>query len=100
MRCANKRSECWTKMAEWLKAGAIPNDEQLKAELLAPNTQRTLRGLFSNAKRICGLAVSGRPIFQTRLASRSRSQYIRSCHSPGVAIIWSSANTIHMGLRR
>jgi hypothetical protein len=26
VRCANKRSECWTKMAEWLKAGAIPNE--------------------------------------------------------------------------
>jgi hypothetical protein len=36
VRCANKRSECWTKMAEWLKAGAIVNDEQLKAELIAP----------------------------------------------------------------
>jgi hypothetical protein len=46
VRCANKRSECWTKMAEWLKAGAIVNDEQLKAELVGPeyseNAQRII----------------------------------------------------------
>jgi len=30
-------------MAEWLKAGAIPNDEQLKAELIGPRPMLPMR---------------------------------------------------------
>lgn len=32
---ANKRAEIWGTMRKWLKGGAIPNDQQLKAELVA-----------------------------------------------------------------
>jgi len=28
-RCANQRSAMWCAMAQWLKAGAIPNDPEL-----------------------------------------------------------------------
>jgi hypothetical protein len=34
--CANKRAEIWSAMREWLKGGAIPDDDQLDAELCAP----------------------------------------------------------------
>ena len=50
VRCANKRSECWTKMAEWLKAGAIPNDEQLKAELIGPEYSENAQGIVLERK--------------------------------------------------
>jgi len=33
---ANRRTEMWVNMAEWLKAGAIPNDPVLKSELATP----------------------------------------------------------------
>jgi hypothetical protein len=36
VRCGNMRAQCWTMMAEWLRAGAIPRDELLMAELTAP----------------------------------------------------------------
>lgn len=32
----NKRAECWGRMAEWLKEGVIPNDQQLKTDLATP----------------------------------------------------------------
>ncbi|MBQ4431905.1 MAG: hypothetical protein II877_10405 [Synergistaceae bacterium] len=36
-RYANKRSEMWDKVREWLKSGgAIPNDPELKSELASP----------------------------------------------------------------
>jgi hypothetical protein len=36
-RYANKRSEMWDKMREWIEAGgAIPNDSDLKGEMAAP----------------------------------------------------------------
>jgi hypothetical protein len=50
VRCANKRSECWTKMAEWLKAGAIVNDEQLKAELVGPEYSENAQGVLIERK--------------------------------------------------
>jgi len=50
VRCANKRSECWTKMAEWLKAGAIPNDDQLKAELIGPEYSENAQGIVLERK--------------------------------------------------
>lgn len=35
-RYANKRAEIWGTMREWLKGGAIPSDQQLRLELVAP----------------------------------------------------------------
>ena len=36
-RYANKRSEMWDKVREWLESGgAIPNDSELKSELSSP----------------------------------------------------------------
>ena len=36
-RYANKRSEMWDKVREWIKAGgAIPNNPELKSELASP----------------------------------------------------------------
>jgi hypothetical protein len=50
VRCANKRSECWTKTAEWLKAGAIPNDEELKAQLAGPEYSENAQGVVIERK--------------------------------------------------
>jgi hypothetical protein len=50
VRCANKRSEIWCAMAEWLKAGAIPNDEQLKAELIGPEYSENAQGVVLERK--------------------------------------------------
>jgi hypothetical protein len=50
VRCANKRSEIWCAMAEWLKAGAIPNDEQLKAELIGPEYSENAQGIVLERK--------------------------------------------------
>jgi hypothetical protein len=59
VRCANKRSEMWTKMAEWLKAGAIVNDDELKAQLIGPEYSENAQGLVLERKedmRARGLA--------------------------------------------
>ena len=37
-------------MAEWLKAGAIPNDEQLKAELIGPEYSENAQGIILERK--------------------------------------------------
>jgi hypothetical protein len=50
IRTANKRAECWCAMAEWLKAGAIPNDPQLKAELVGPECSENAQGLILERK--------------------------------------------------
>jgi hypothetical protein len=50
VHCANKRSECWTKMAEWLKGGAIPNDDELKAELVGPEYSENAQGIVLERK--------------------------------------------------
>jgi hypothetical protein len=50
VRCANKRSECWTKTAEWLKAGAIPNDDELKAQLTGPEYSENAQGIVLERK--------------------------------------------------
>ena len=44
-RYANKRSEMWDKMREWLEAGgAIPNDSELKTELSSPTYSFDAKG--------------------------------------------------------
>jgi phage terminase large subunit len=44
-RFDNRRSEMWWKMAEWLrKGGCIPNDLQLRSELIAPTYSYELKG--------------------------------------------------------
>ena len=36
MMFANKRAEMWGAMREWLKIGAIPNDADLRSQLVGP----------------------------------------------------------------
>jgi hypothetical protein len=50
VRCANKRSEIWCAVAEWLKAGAIPNDPELKAQLIGPEYSENAQGIILERK--------------------------------------------------
>jgi hypothetical protein len=50
VRCANKRSEMWMAMAQWLKAGAIPNDPELKAQLIGPEASENAQGIVLERK--------------------------------------------------
>jgi len=50
VRCANKRSEMWCAMAQWLKAGAIPNDPELKAQLIGPEFSENPHGIVLERK--------------------------------------------------
>jgi hypothetical protein len=50
-RCANKRSEMWCAMAQWLKAGAIPNDPELKAQLIGPLYGENPQGIVLERKQ-------------------------------------------------
>lgn len=36
VRTANKRAEMWTRMRSWLRGGCIPEDEQLRDDLIGP----------------------------------------------------------------
>jgi hypothetical protein len=49
-RCANKRSAMWCAMAQWLKAGAIPNDPELKAQLIGPEYSENAQGIVLERK--------------------------------------------------
>jgi hypothetical protein len=49
-RCANKRSECWVSMYDWLRVGAIPNDEELKAQLVGPEYSQNAQGIILERK--------------------------------------------------
>jgi hypothetical protein len=49
-RASNKRAECWLKMREWLRAGAIPADAQLMAELCAPEFSEAPAGILIERK--------------------------------------------------
>jgi hypothetical protein len=49
-RCGTKRAEVWCKMAQWLKVGAIPNNSQLKAELVGPEFFENARGIMLERK--------------------------------------------------
>jgi hypothetical protein len=49
-RCANKRSAMWCAMAQWLKAGAIPNDPELKAQLIGPEYSENPQGIVLERK--------------------------------------------------
>jgi hypothetical protein len=50
VRCANKRSEIWCAVAHWLKAGAIPNDPELKAQLIGPEYSENAQGIILERK--------------------------------------------------
>jgi hypothetical protein len=50
-RAANKRAEVWLAMREWLKAGAIPNDATLKAELVGPEYSENPQGIVLERKQ-------------------------------------------------
>jgi hypothetical protein len=50
VRTANKRSEMWCAMAQWLKAGAIPNDPELKAQLIGPEYSENAQGIVLERK--------------------------------------------------
>jgi hypothetical protein len=59
VRCANMRSAMWCAMSEWLKAGAIPNDDELKAQLIGPEYSENAQGIILERKedmRVRGLA--------------------------------------------
>jgi hypothetical protein len=49
-RCANQRSAMWCAMAQWLKAGAIPNDPELKAQLVGPEYSENAQGIVLERK--------------------------------------------------
>jgi hypothetical protein len=49
-RAANKRAECWLRMREWLRAGAIVNDATLKAELTGPEYSEAPAGILLERK--------------------------------------------------
>src|SRR6516165_7031190 len=49
-RTANKRAEVWCAMAQWLKAGAIPNDPELKAQLVGPEFSENAQGIVLERK--------------------------------------------------
>jgi hypothetical protein len=51
VRVANKRAEIWCAMRQWLKeGGAIPDDAQLKAELVGPEFSESAQGLIIERK--------------------------------------------------
>jgi hypothetical protein len=49
-RTANKRSEMWCRMGQWLKVGAIVNDDELKAQICAPEHGENAMGLVLEKK--------------------------------------------------
>jgi phage terminase large subunit len=58
-RAGNKRSQMYLALREWLRAGAIPNDATLKAELTAPEYEEGPLGILIERKpdmRARGLA--------------------------------------------
>ena len=50
VRCANKRSAMWCQMAQWLKSRAIPNDPELKAQLIGPEYSENAQGIVLERK--------------------------------------------------
>jgi hypothetical protein len=49
-RAANKRAEIWLAMRDWLRAGAIPPDAQLMAELVGPEYSEAPAGILIERK--------------------------------------------------
>jgi hypothetical protein len=49
-RAANKRAEIWLAMRDWLRAGAIPADAQLMAELVGPEYSEAPGGILDRAE--------------------------------------------------
>jgi hypothetical protein len=48
----NKRAEMWGAMREWLKTAAIPQDRQLKADLVGPTKKPNSSGtIFLEGKK-------------------------------------------------
>ena len=80
-------------MAEWLKAGAIPNDDELKPNWLAPNIPRTPKGSSWKGKKICVREASPAPTLLT-----PRTHFRRACCRPNSrskARIKCRVNTTH-----
>jgi hypothetical protein len=50
-RAGNKRAEVWLKMREWLRAGSIPADATLMAELCAPEFSEGPAGILIERKK-------------------------------------------------
>jgi hypothetical protein len=50
VRTANKRAAMWCAMGQWLKAGAIPNDSELKAQLIGPEASENAQGIVLERK--------------------------------------------------
>jgi hypothetical protein len=58
-RAANKRAECWLALRDWLRAGAIPRDSELMAQLASPEYSEVALGILLERKsdmRARGLA--------------------------------------------
>ncbi|MGI6076178.1 MAG: capsid assembly scaffolding protein Gp46 family protein [Pyramidobacter sp.] len=50
--CLNKRAEMWWRLRDWLKAGgALPPDDDLRDDLMAPEYQFTAKGLVQLEKK-------------------------------------------------
>jgi hypothetical protein len=48
----NKRAEIWGAMREWLKSASIPDDRQLKTDLIGPKTKPNSSGtMFLETKK-------------------------------------------------
>jgi hypothetical protein len=48
----NKRAEMWGEMREWLRSASIPNDRQLKSDLVGPHTKPNSSGtIFLEGKK-------------------------------------------------
>lgn len=50
-RYANKRAEMWGSMRSWLKSGAIPQDADLKAQLIGPTYTYTIKNEIQLEKK-------------------------------------------------
>jgi hypothetical protein len=50
VRCANKRSEMWCAMGQWLRSGAIVADPELMAQLAAPEFSENQNGIVLERK--------------------------------------------------
>jgi phage terminase large subunit len=67
-RCANKRSAMWCAMGQWLKAGAIPNDPELKAQLIGPLYTENPQGIVLERKQDMAARGLGSPDIADALA--------------------------------
>ena len=51
VKYANKRAEIWGSMREWLRTGSIPNDQDLRAQLVGPTYTFNIRNEIQLEKK-------------------------------------------------